>query len=98
MLLRVGQDQTNAAVPFGYYLEDDNACVRRRVRSRTSRWAEREMWSAGGPGSGYEAMSIVLAQGKTLDDLAAWMERRTARARKRRVTSPLPAFPSLGPP
>jgi hypothetical protein len=42
------------------------------------------MWSAGGPGSGYEAMSIGLAEGKTLEHLATWLESRSARAPRKR--------------
>lgn len=81
----MGQNLTNSASPFGYYREDDDACASDAAYALDlPRWAKRESWSAGGPGSGYEAMAIVLAKGKTLEDLAKWLESRSAQPRTKR--------------
>lgn len=85
MLLRVGQDLTKEAVPLGYYREDDDACASDAAYALDlPRWAKRQSWSAGGPGAGYDATAIVLAKGKTLEDLENWLQSRSARPRKKR--------------
>jgi hypothetical protein len=52
-------------------------------------WASRRRKAAGGPGSGYDAALLVLDEGHTLEELAAWL----ATANRRfdgRVLEPAP--------
>jgi hypothetical protein len=39
-------------------------------------WARVWLHDEGGPGSGFTAAAIVLQDGKSLVDLAAWLDRR----------------------
>ncbi len=40
-------------------------------------WAQHEYVMDGGPGSGFDAAFLFLDPGKTLEDLAAWLEAQT---------------------
>lgn len=48
-------------------------------------WAERDEWDDGGPGSGYTARFIVLEAGRTLADLATWLDERVRTGDRKRA-------------
>jgi hypothetical protein len=70
MLVEVGAHVKNAV----FYGEDDDSAASDAAYSLPlPRWARVRESSEGGPGTGYTDVSIVLASGRTLDDLAAFL-------------------------
>jgi hypothetical protein len=79
MLLEVGPHLENTTGLYGYYGEDDDAFLEDALYSLDlPEWASIETFDDGGPGSGFQNAALVLAAGKTLDDLAAWLAGRAA--------------------
>ena len=73
MLLEVSTDLTEDS-PFGYYLEDDDAMLRQAAEALDlPPWATVECHDSGGPGTGFTAAQIVVADGKDLVDIARWL-------------------------
>lgn len=77
MLVEVGPSVENTTGLYGYYREDDDAVLEEALRALDlPRWASIETFADGGPGSGFDNAALVLAPGKTLGDLATWLEAR----------------------
>jgi hypothetical protein len=63
--------------PLSYYLEDSDFYLRDAAWTLDlPPWARVWLHDAGGMGSGYTAAEIVIAEGKELQDLAAWLAER----------------------
>jgi hypothetical protein len=70
MLVEVGAHVKNAA----FYGEDDDSAASDAAYSLPlPRWARVRESSEGGPGTAYTEVSIVLASGRSLDDLAGFL-------------------------
>jgi hypothetical protein len=69
--------------PWSYYLFESEEFLHEPLELLPlPPWAKHEYVMDGGPGSGFDAAFLVLDPGKTLADLAAWLEEQ---GRKRKV-------------
>lgn len=61
---------------FGYYMGDEDDAYLRDAAEALDLppWARVWLHDEGGPGSGFTAAAIVLQNGKSLEDLAAWLD------------------------
>jgi protein-tyrosine phosphatase len=90
LLTEIGPRVRNVDGLDGFYGEDDyeDQAADATAALDLPAWAELDSESAGGPGTGYTETLLVLRDGRTLRDLAAWLE-----ARERRSPQPVDFLP-----
>ncbi len=75
LLTDFGITVANEDGTFGYYMQDSDTYLSDAAEALDlPPWARVWLHDEGGPGSGFTAAAIVLHDGKSLDDLAAWLE------------------------
>jgi hypothetical protein len=66
--------------PRSAYGAEDDGFLREAARALDlPTWASRRRIAAGGPGTGYDAAFVVIRDGHTLEELAAWARQQEAR-------------------
>lgn len=77
LLTEFGTGVSNTEGAFGFYMQDDDAYLRDAAEAlELPPWARVWLHDDGGPGSGFTAAAIVIEDGKSLGDLAAWLDAR----------------------
>ncbi len=77
LLTEFGSGVSNEEGAFGYHMRDDDAYLRDAAEAlELPPWARVWLHDEGGPGTGFTAAAIVLDDGKSLGDLAAWLDGR----------------------